>query len=320
MDELECIDKYIRPLLNSGFPSEDDDAAYICTGTNTSSLIVSHDIITEGTHFFSNTAGDMLAKKALRVNVSDMASMGVLPYAYLLGLSLPKGISNEWWRAFSSGLREDNELYSIKLVGGDTVHNKSSYITIGITIFGIPGTNTLTRSGAKIGDLLYVSGTIGDAALGLLAYNNPALNGYNYIKGRYNIPEPRIKLGCAIAGIASSCIDISDGFLQDIGKICKLSNVGANIHWGDIPLSTEARHLLSHNPKYMEYILTGGDDYELAFTIPQNKVQELEHLIRNTETQITQVGTIVSETGIRLYDHNNEEMVPPSNMGYVHKF
>ncbi|MEH0831696.1 thiamine-phosphate kinase [Anaplasma bovis] len=320
MDELECINEYIRPLLSSGFPSEDDDAAYICAGKNTSPLIASHDIITEGVHFFSNTAADIIAKKALRVNISDMASMGALPYAYLLGLSLPKGISNEWWSAFSSGLREDNERYSIKLVGGDTVHNKSSYITIGITILGIPGANTLTRSGAKIGDFLYISGTIGDAALGLLAHNNPTLSGCEYIKSRYNIPEPRVKLGCAIVGIASSCIDISDGFLQDIGRICKLSNVGANIHFGDIPLSAEAQHLLSHDLQYMEYILAGGDDYELAFTIPPDKVQEFKQLISSTETKVTQVGNIVSETGIRLYDHNNEEMSLPSNMGYVHRF
>ncbi|MFV9839238.1 MAG: thiamine-phosphate kinase [Aaplasma endosymbiont of Hyalomma asiaticum] len=317
MDEFYCIEKYIRPLLHSGIQSENDDSAHIQVPKR--SLIATKDIIVEGVHFLSGADPLFLAKKALRVNLSDLASMGAVPHSYLLGLSLPKNTCKTWWKRFSKGLKEDNELYSIKLVGGDTTSNLSNIIVISITALGIPSDKVLTRSGAKIGDILYVSGTIGDATLGLMAYKSQIHGKCIYVKRRYDLPVPRVSLGTEIAGIATACIDISDGLLQDVKKLCHLSRVGANINADSIPLSTEAQSLIKGNIDLFEDAIAGGDDYELAFTVPAGDCHVVESIASSIGVRISKIGVISQEKTVSVYDKYGKNM-SITKRGYTHNF
>ena len=317
MDEFHCIDKYIRPMLVSGISSENDDAAHVLLPK--SSFIAAKDVIIEGVHFLNDTDPFLLAKKALRVNLSDLAAMGAIPHSYLLGLSLPTDTNKEWWERFSAGLKEDNEQFSIKLVGGDTTKNLSHLIMISITVIGIPSDRILTRSGAKIGDQLYVSGTIGDATLGLMVYRNQISGTYAHLRNRYDIPIPRVSLGIEIANIASACIDISDGLLQDIEKLCHLSGVGANLNAYKVPLSSEARNLVKSSKNLFEDVLTGGDDYELAFTVPNERCNRVEYIAEKIGVKISKIGAISQGKKVSVYG-NNGDLINISKRGYEHKF
>ena len=315
--EFSCIEKYIRPLMRSGFRTENDDAAQVSSPNK--SFIVTQDMIVEGIHFLRSSNPILLAQKALRVNLSDIAAMGARPHAYLLGLSLPQGITEEWWKQFSEGLKEDNETYAIDLIGGDTTSNGTGAITISVTAMGIPDTCSMTRSKAQIGDLLYVSGNIGDSTLGLMAYQGLIAGECGYLKRRYDLPEPRVSLGRKICGIASACIDISDGLIQDIEHICQLSNVGAILEMNKVPVSNEARHVLQHNPKLAERILSGGDDYELAFTAAVENREKIMLIAADINVKITEIGIVTEQPGVRVYD-NYGNITRFTDRGYQHRF
>lgn len=318
MDEYSAVERYIRPLLHGGtFVSNRDDAAQVLFSDH--SLIITKDLLVEGVHFLSGGNPKLLAKKALRVNLSDLASMGATPHSYLLGLSLPKGITNEWWREFAEGLREDNEHFSINLVGGDTTSNSSGIVIISITAIGIPGNKVLTRCKAQEGDYIYVSGTIGDAALGLMAYKNKIPGGCTYLKYRYDLPIPRVQLAASIYTLASSCIDISDGLLQDIKTVCQISQTGAVINSMDIPLSEEARRAVMLNSTLLENIVTGGDDYELAFTVPPENCKQVEKIAAEQGVSISKIGLMTSEPEVRILDERGNE-VTTLKQGYIHTF
>ncbi|PLC08613.1 thiamine-phosphate kinase [Anaplasma marginale] len=317
MDEFACIEKYIRPLMRSGFSTENDDAGKISSPNG--SFIVTQDILVEGTHFLHHSAPTLLAKKALRVNLSDLAAMGAQPYGYMLGMSLPQGVTEEWWEQFSNGLREDNKNYNVNLIGGDTTSNNTGTITISITAMGVPGMQSMTRSQAKVGDFLYVSGNIGDATLGLMAYQGLIDGECHALKHKYDLPEPRIALGSRICSIASACIDISDGLVQDIGHICRLSNVGASIHLNQIPMSDAAQDVLRRNPELIERICSGGDDYELAFTAVAENHAQIMRIAADLKVKVTKVGAIVAQPGIRVYDSKGG-IVHLTSHGYRHRF
>ncbi|MFV9870572.1 MAG: thiamine-phosphate kinase [Anaplasma ovis] len=317
MDEFACIERYIRPLMRSGFGTENDDAGKISSPNG--SFIVTQDILVEGIHFLPNSNPALLAKKALRVNLSDLAAMGAQPHGYVLGMSLPQGVTEDWWKEFSNGLREDNTHYNVNLMGGDTTSNNTGTITISITAMGVPGIQSMTRSQAKIGDLLYVSGNIGDATLGLMVYQGLIEGEYLTLKYRYDLPEPRITLGSKICSIASACIDISDGLVQDIGHICRLSNVGARVHLDQIPISDEARDVLRHNPELIERICSGGDDYELAFTSAAENHTQIMLIAADLGVKVTKVGTIVAQPGVRVYDSKGS-IIRLTHHGYRHRF
>ena len=317
IDEFACIERYIRPLVRSGFGTENDDAGRISSPDG--SFIVTQDILVEGIHFLSHSNPMLLAKKALRVNLSDLAAMGAQPHGYVLGMSLPKGVTENWWKEFSNGLGEDNKNYNVDLIGGDTTSNNTGTITISITAMGIPGMQSMTRSQAKIGDSLYVSGNIGDATLGLMVYQGFIAGEYHTLKHKYDLPEPRITLGSKICGIASACIDISDGLVQDIGHICRLSNVGARVHLDQIPVSDEARDVLRRDPELIECICNGGDDYELAFTTAAKNHTQIMLIAADLGVKVTKVGTIVAQPGVRVYDGEGG-IVHLTHHGYRHRF
>ncbi|KJV68833.1 thiamine-phosphate kinase [Candidatus Neoehrlichia procyonis] len=308
MNEFSYIKKYIHPLDHNSLIG--NDAAQIANLQD--KLIITKDILVEGVHFLDNNDPKLLAKKSLRVNLSDIASMGIKPYGYLLGLILPNNITNKWWKEFTSGLKEDNDQFNIKLIGGDTTQNNNNSIIISITAFGFTNNTSLTRSKANVGDYIYVSGNIGDAALGLLAYRNIINNKHcSYFKNKFDLPNPRINLGLLINdyNIASSCIDISDGLIQDIEHICQSSYVEANIYIDKIPLSKEAKIILNNNPQLLETILTGGDDYELVFTShPKNHIK-IKDLSSKIGVKVTQVGYLSIGNNVNIYNHNNQKIL-----------
>ncbi|KJV65363.1 MULTISPECIES: thiamine-phosphate kinase [Ehrlichia] len=313
MKEFEYIRNYIYKLDHDSLIG--DDAAIInCTHKK---LLVTKDILIEGVHFFKQCNPHILAKKAIRSNLSDIAAMGATPYGYCLGLVLPNNISQDWWKNFTDSLKEEHEKFNIKLLGGDTTSHKQDKIIISITAFGTSNGNILKRSGAKIGDSIYVSGSIGDAALGLLVYQNIINKNYCNLKNKYDLPQPRINLGISINKIASSCIDISDGLIQDIEHICNSSQVGASIYLDKIPLSNEAKEIIDNTPQYINNILSGGDDYELIFTINPTFSHLIQEISCKSEVKISKIGEIIPGYHVTLYDHNRN-IITINNKGFNH--
>ena len=313
MKEFDYIKNYIYKLDNNSLIG--DDAAVInCTQGQ---LVVTKDILIEGVHFPKNYNPSMLAKKAIRVNLSDIAAMGAIPYGYCLGLVLPNNISQDWWKNFTDSLAEEHKIFNIKLLGGDTTSHKRNITIISITAFGINNSNLLKRSGAKIGDFVYVSGNIGDAALGLLVYQKVIDQNYCKLKSKYDLPQPRIKLGININKIASSCIDISDGLIQDMEHICHSSKVGIQIYLDKIPLSSEAKKIIDDTPQYINNILAGGDDYELIFTINPKFSSLIKDISHQSEVKITKIGEVTEGNAVILYD-NSGNIITLNNKGFNH--
>ncbi len=299
MNEFEYIKKILSRLALEN-ALENDAFVY------QKNTVISKDLLVEGVHFLRNTEPCDIAKKAIRVNLSDIAAMGAKPYGYFLGLAI-NYTSVEWLRCFAKGLEEDNNYFSIKLLGGDTTKNAGASV-ISITMLGTIEDNIyLSRSGAKIGDSIYVSGTIGDASIGLQTYKVPSLCRFKNLRQQYKFPNPQIELGRRLCGTASSCIDISDGFIQDLGNICKSSAVGMEIYVEKIPFSPEVQEIILENKKYLELVLSGGDDYQLLFTA-QNDIME---------KNVTKIGKVVSGNDVKLFDEMNSEMQITSR-GYIH--
>lgn len=296
MNEFEFITEILSPLAPHNALTND---AFVYQDNT----VITKDIITEGVHFLQGTKPNEIAKKALRVNLSDIASMGASPYGYFLGLAI-NNTSRNWLESFAQGLKEDNEEFNIQLLGGDTT-NLTGANLISITMLGtIEKGKAMTRSGAKIGDSVYVSGTVGDAALGLVSYSDSMLKDFITLQESYKFPRPQVKLGKKLTGLASSCIDISDGLLQDAEHICKSSAVGMEISIQKIPLSQEVKKIIAINQKYLEIVLTGGDDYQLLFTAKQdlkmNNVTEIGKAVPGKEVKIIDSKTNFSSRG---YQH-----------------
>ncbi|MGN7618485.1 MAG: thiamine-phosphate kinase [Ehrlichia sp.] len=203
------------------------------------------------------------------------------------------------------------------MLGGDTTSHRQNFTIISITAFGVENGSLLKRSGAKTGDLIYVSGNIGDAALGLLIYQKVINRNYYNLKSKYDLPEPRINLGININKIASSCIDISDGFIQDMEHICRSSKVGASIYLDKIPLSNEAKEIINSAPQYIDNILAGGDDYELIFTVNPKFSLLIQDISHKSEVKITKIGEITSGDSVTLYN-NCGNIVTINSKGFNH--
>jgi thiamine-monophosphate kinase len=275
-------------------------------------LAISSDMLVEGRHFFSDINPYKLGHKALAVNLSDLAACGAKPLAFTLALALPKADA-AWLEPFSRGLLKLATEHNCHLVGGDTTQGP---LNICITVFGeVPKQQALLRSGAKAGDDIYVSGTVGDARLALEHFRgNVTLPDDLFAQARIRMetPTPRVVLGMALRGIASSAIDISDGLLGDLGHILKQSAVGAVIDTSNASkliaiqaINTPTK--CQFNPqKQLEYILAGGDDYELAFTAPPAMREAVQSASTASATKVTRIGSVTAELGLRLVDENGQ--------------
>ncbi|WP_232215012.1 thiamine-phosphate kinase [Neorickettsia helminthoeca] len=300
MDEHEFLSKIISEIAE---PSSLSNDAFVLED-----LVITKDLLVEGIHFFPDARPFDLARKALRVNLSDLASMGSEPLGYFLGLALgEKNRSPEWLKEFADGLLSDQGHYSLKLFGGDTTMH-SGPLVISITMVGRRSGRILTRSGAKIGDKVCLSGVIGDAYLGLLSYNGE-LEPNTYLRMKYDLPEPQIDVGKKIAPFATACIDISDGLLNDAEHIARNSNVMLIIYLENIPLSRSAKEILSDNPEMLREMVTGGDDYQLLFTVAKDSP-----LIHSFPV----IGAVSSGKGIKVLGASKEE-ISFERLGFTHK-
>ena len=299
--EFEIIRRFFAPLAADapGAFGLTDDAAALTVPPG-QSLVVTADALVAGVHFLaSDTAADVAAK-ALRVNLSDLASMGARPMAYTLALALTRETGVEWLEAFAGSLAADQRLFGIHLVGGDTVATPGP-LTLSICAFGCVAQGAeLRRSGARPGDAVFVTGTIGDAALGLIALQK-GLPGIvaadrDSLVARYRRPTPRTACGPRLIGLANAAIDVSDGLLADLGHICETSGTAAVIEAGRVPLSAAARAALAAGDGTWRDILGGGDDYELLFAAPASAEPALNAVAQALDLPITLIGRIVERT------------------------
>jgi|MDTC01.2.fsa_nt_gb thiamine-monophosphate kinase len=328
-DEFDLIKKYLSPLTQAagGAALLSDDAAVLPTKDG-HDLVVTMDTLISDVHFLGITPASLVASKSLRVNISDLASMGADPAYYTLSLSLPDDgeikYDSDWLNNFSQALAIEQNLYDITLVGGDTVSTPGP-LSITITAFGwVKKEQEIKRSGATAGDLVYVSGTIGDAWLGLSALRGSQIEfepAYlDFITESYQRPQPRIDLGKRLSGVANSAIDISDGLAQDLGHICMASNVSATIKADDIPLSNSARKLVEVNTQLMESLISGGDDYEILFTVPTSLKKNITRLAQELEIPLTQIGHIEPSQNDHLVTilDNKGTKIDLASSGYRH--
>ncbi|MFW1857365.1 thiamine-phosphate kinase [Acinetobacter defluvii] len=284
MAEFSIIDTYFkRPSTDVDLGVGDDSA--LLSPPPQQQLVICTDTLVAGRHFPLDTSPHAIGWKSVAVNLSDIAAMGAKPQSILLALSLPQ-IDHEWLKGFSQGLYACCDQFRVALIGGDTT--QSPHLTISVTALGwIETGQAIPRSGAQVDDLIVVSGTVGDAAFALAHLGHP-------LQQRLDYPTPRCELGQILKGLASSMIDVSDGLAQDLGHILKASAVGAVIYLDQLPVSEPLRHLTLE--KQWQYTLSGGDDYELCFTISQQNYQKLLQLQPNVQTTI--IGKINTQHGL----------------------
>jgi len=303
LGEFGRIARFFAPLALPGGLKLRDDVALIA-GRRGEQYVLKTDAIVEGIHFFAKDPPADIARKLLRVNLSDLAAKGATPVGYLLTIALPKSRGDRWLGAFSRGLAADQRKYRIGLFGGDSDATRGPTV-LSVTMIGrVAQGRAILRNGAKPGDVVYVSGTLGDAALGLAALNGklPQLDGRarRYLVRRYRLPEPRFALGRRLSGIAHAAADISDGLVADLGHICEASNVGAIIETARLPLSAAARGVVTDSPRRIRAALNHGDDYELVFTAPPGAAARIAAAAHAASLRVTAVGRIVAGRSVRV--------------------
>lgn len=300
LDEFEIIRRFFAPLAGPAGLGLSDDAALLHVPAG-HDLVTTVDAIVEGVHFLATDPPETIGWKALGVNVSDLAAKGADPLGFLLTLALPNHIATDWLAGFADGLGHAAGLWSCPLIGGDTVKMPGP-LTLSVTAFGaVPKGQMVRRSGAKPGDILAVTGTIGDAALGLpLALNREtvwvhplASEDRAYLLDRYRRPRPRIALAGILREEAHAAMDVSDGLLGDAAKLMSVSGCGAVIEAERVPLSAPARHAVAADPACLAAVLTGGDDYEILCAIPPAHWDRLCAFTQAHEFPLTQIGTVV---------------------------
>jgi thiamine-monophosphate kinase len=319
--EFELIARYFVPLARTfaGAGGLESDNAFLA-GDARHDTAVKTDTIVSGVHFLDDETPGRVAAKALRVCLSDLAAGGASPLAYQLSLALPKGWQERWVAGFARGLAADQRRYGIVLCGGDTVVTPGP-LTITITAFGkVPRGKGLGRAGARAGDELWASGTIGDGALGLLAARGrlKGLGAHDRkaLEERYRLPRPRITLGGRLIGIASAAADVSDGLLADAGHVAAASRLAVHIEREQVPLSPAALRALKATPALWSTVLGGGDDYELVIAVPSRRRAALQAAARASGIRITRIGRFVRGKGVQLSVAGQPAPIPRA--GYVH--
>ena len=282
--EFALIERHFRPLAGPGAFGLQDDAAVLIPPPG-HELVLTCDAMVAGVHFLPDDPPDLVGRKLLRVNLSDLAAKGAMPLGYLMTVSTPRTTPDEWFAGFSAGLAQDQREYGITLLGGDTTSTPGP-ISLSLTAIGhvAPG-QAVHRAGAAPADGIWVTGTIGDGTLGLAAARGRLTDPTGYLTSRYRLPQPRVGFG--IVGIASAGMDISDGLVQDLGHICRASQATAEICAALVPLSDPAR---AAGPDWLAACLTGGDDYELLLAVPPPREAELLQAAHTAGVAVTRIG------------------------------
>jgi thiamine-monophosphate kinase len=325
MQEFNLINKFFKPLNTNKILSRNlsDDTSSIHL-KNSQELIISKDIFVENIHFKLSDGAKNIASKLLATNLSDIASSGAKPYGYMLGIGKTSNLDENFFSEFCTGLKDLQKKFHLDLIGGDTVNSKIFFLSI--TIFGIAQKNKiLSRQNAKSTDLIFVSGSIGDAGLGLklLAKKKLSKNIDNkYLINRHLQPTPRIKLGNELLNLKlSKCaIDVSDGLLADVKKICESSKIDAKIYLDKIPFSKQAKKFLKENTKHNPLeLLSSGDDYELVFSAKKKDLSQINSLAKKLKINLTCIGEFIKNNQknnfqiILLEKINNNDKLTKTN-------
>jgi thiamine-monophosphate kinase len=298
--EFALIERYFRPLAADpgAFALTDDAALYRPRAGE--ELVLTADLVAAGVHFFADDPPDLIARKALRVNLSDLAAKGAEPFGYLLSLALPGDWTEPWIRRFAAGLAEDQKRYGISLLGGDT-SRAAGGLTVAVTALGrMPKGKMVRRAGAMPGDAVFVSGTIGDGALGLRVRSgalSAPVRAAKFLRDRYLLPEPRLALAPAVRRYAASAMDVSDGLIGDLAHICAVSNVTAEVDQSHVPLSPAAAQALKADPSLLPVILNGGDDYEILATVRPKSAAAFVAAASAAGVPVTRIGAILGGKG-----------------------
>jgi thiamine-monophosphate kinase len=322
--EDSLIARYFKPLATDpgAFGLGDDAALLKAHGDD---VVVTTDAIVEGVHFLPDDPPDSIARKALRVNLSDLAAKGAMPAGFVLTLAL-RSAEEAWLKPFAHALGWDAIQFGCPLLGGDTVSTPGP-LTISITAFGrIASGRMVHRSGAKPGDLVVVTGTIGDAALGLDVLKRgaaaSALAGdaaaSEMLVGRYRVPQPRTALARAVRDHAHAAMDVSDGLAGDLAKLCEASGVSAVIEAASIPLSAAATTLLARGAVGIEAIVSGGDDYEILCTIPPASVEAFRQAAHTAAVAVAVIGKIVPGSASPSFLNRQGEKIALPRLSYSH--
>jgi thiamine-monophosphate kinase len=313
--EFKLIARYFAPLAErfEGARGLLSDNAFLPADAR-HDLVVKTDTIVAGVDYLPDERPEYIAAKAVRVCLSDLSAGGAVPFVYLVSLSLAKNWKEQWVARFARGLAADQRRYGMTLAGGDT-GQADGPTTITVTAIGkVARGRGLGRDTARAGDELWVSGTIGDAALGLLAARGRLES--SALERRYRQPQPRTKLGPKLIGIAHATVDVSDGLLADVGHIAKASGLEARLERERIPLSAAARRAIKSDPSLWANVVAGGDDYELVIAAPPNKRAALLAAGRAAGTRLTQIGHLARGKGVHLMVGGREMRTP--RKGYVH--
>jgi thiamine-monophosphate kinase len=310
--EFSLIARHFKPLAGPGALQLRDDAALLDPPAGRQ-LVLTADAMVAGVHFLPDDPPDLIGRKLLRVNLSDIAAKGAVPLGYLMTVSTPRDTQDAWFAGFAAGLAVDQALYGVKLLGGDTTSTPGP-ISLSLTMIGhvAPGT-AVHRFGAAAGDEIWVTGTIGDGALGLAVAQGRLTDPTGFLLGRYRLPQPRI--GLVLAGIASAAMDVSDGLVQDLGHICRASGLAAELQAVEVPLSDTAR---AAGPDWLATCLTGGDDYELLLAVPSAHAKALKQQAAHAGIPVTRVGHFHSGPPEVMVRQANGEPLALERGGWSH--
>lgn len=307
LGEFERIRRLLRPLTD-GVPGAlglGDDGAVLDPPPG-QRLVITTDAMVESIHYLPGEPPDRLARKLLRVNLSDLAAMGATPLAYTLTTVLNAAADEAWLAAFADGLATDQAAFGIPLIGGDSVSTEGP-VVLSVCAFGVAvPERILRRNGARPGDTIWVSGTLGDAALGLRLVKGEAADSAldpvhrGYLCDRFHLPTPRMALGLALGGLATAAMDVSDGLIGDLDHICRQSAVGAEIDLDAVPLSPAARQMVADNRDLQRIAWAGGDDYELLFTAAPDDAGRVQEAADAAGVAVARIGRIVAGDGIAM--------------------
>ena len=321
--EDEIIQRYFAPLAGpAGLGLADDAAAFAPPPGQ--DLIVTKDMLCAGVHFFADDPPGAIARKALRVNLSDLAAKGAEPLGFLLGLALADDWTPDWLEAFADGLGDDAAAYRCPLIGGDTVKSPGA-LTLSITALGsVPAGLRLTRASVAENDLLYVSGTIGDAALGLDLRSLPppawglklSAEAQVFLRERYLLPQPRLALRAALRGYAHAAMDLSDGLAGDLAKMLRVSGLTAEI--AGVPFSPAAEEALEAEGELITALLSGGDDYEILAAVPQDKAAGFEQAAAAAQIPVHRLGVAQRGTNPPVFRDAGGRVIPLKSLSYSH--
>ena len=311
--EDRLIARHFKPLATHPGALELADDAAVIKPPPGCEIVLKTDAIVGGVHFFAEDAAADVARKALRVNLSDLAAKGARPLGFLLSLALPKDIGEDWLAAFAKGLRADAEQFGCPLFGGDTDRTPGP-VTISVAMFGsVPEGTMVRRAGARQGDRVFVSGSIGDAALGLMLRKGATWNlsgpQRDHLLSRYLLPQPRNALAEAVRTHASAAMDVSDGLVGDFTKLCRASNVATDIVAARVPLSEAAQTAVAAEPALLKTALTGGDDFEIVCTVPPDEAENFRQAAQIAGVAVTEIGEIKTGDAVRFLDNSGNPLV-----------